>query len=117
LYHVSERFEIDDLDPEDPFEVDSLNLPHLFKHLIQADGRPVRVDLGDVRLLYVWGAVLYYPADFTKGSAHWIMCGEIDGIVVSVALAPAKSGDPQKCRPIGLNKASAEESKRYLEDR
>jgi hypothetical protein len=112
-----DRFDLDDLDPADPFEVDAGNLPHLFKHMFAADGRLLYIGLEDVRDLYVWEAVLYYPADLSVGDAHWLMVGEIEGIVVTVPLAPPNSGDRKKCRPIGLYQASDAERERYRNDR
>jgi hypothetical protein len=88
--------------------VDAADRAHLFKHSFQRpDGKVIRLQLEDVLDLYVWNSVVYYPADLSKGPAHWLMVGEVEGIVISVALMPALSGDPSKCRPISLSPASA----------
>jgi hypothetical protein len=41
------------------------------------------------------------------------MVGEVPGIVLAVPLASPKSGDPRKCRPIGLYAASRDEILAY----
>ena len=61
--------------------------------------------------------MLFYPADLEKGDAHWLLVGEVEGIVMTVPLAPPRSGDPTKCRPIGLYRAAAMEEDRYRQDR
>jgi hypothetical protein len=40
---------------------------------------------------------LFYRA---KPPAHWLMCAEVGGRLPMVPLAPARSGDPGRCRPI-----------------
>jgi len=40
---MRDRFEIDLLDPDDPFEIDDQNRPHLYKHLPAVSGRYVAV--------------------------------------------------------------------------
>jgi hypothetical protein len=47
--------------------------------------------------------LLFYPA---KPPAHWLMCAEAGGRVLMVPLPPARSGDPQRYRPIGCYEAS-----------
>lgn len=117
MYHITRRFDIDLLDADDPFEVDDVNRPHLYKHAFaRPDGSAIRIELTDLLDLWVWNAVLLYPADPTKGDAHWLMLAEVDGVVVTVPLAPAKSGDPAKCRPIGIYKAGAAEQDAYRRD-
>ena len=118
MYHMPPRFDTSGLDPDDPFEVDADNWPHLYKHTFERpDGRPVRIELPDVLDLYIWGGLLFYPADLEAGDAHWLGVGEIEGVVITVPLAPPRSGDPAKCRPIGLYSAAASEVARYMEDR
>jgi hypothetical protein len=111
-----DRLSLDALDPDDPFEVDELNSPHLAKHLLMSDGRPVIVTISDVRDHYAGGAVQVYEADPDRGPAHWLIVCRIDGVVVTVPILPAKSGDPTKCRPIGLFETTGEDRLAYLED-
>lgn len=98
-----DRFEPDLLDDEDPFEVDE-QLAHLFKH--------AALGLADVH--EVWEAdPLFYPA---KPPAHWLLVGEVGGRVLVVPLAPARSGDVGKCRPIGCYEVSGELADEYRND-
>jgi hypothetical protein len=58
-----ERFDLDLLDEEDPFEIDT-QAAHLFKH----------PHLGIDDIDDVWASdPLFYPA---KPPAHWLMCAE-----------------------------------------
>ncbi len=99
-----ELFDLDLLDGEDPFEIDD-QAAHLFKHPY--------LGLTDVR--DVWANdPLFYPA---KPPAHWLMVTEIAGTVLMVPLAPPRSGDPRKCRPIGCYEAAPHLARRYREDR
>jgi hypothetical protein len=117
MYHIRERFDIDLLDPDDPFEVDDVNRPHLYKHAFtRPDGAQIRIELRDVWDLWAWNAVLLYPADESKGVAHWLLVGDVDGVVVVVPLAPPTSGDPTKCRPIAIFPASKAMQDAYQED-
>jgi hypothetical protein len=99
-----ERFDTGMLDEEDPFEIDT-QAAHLFKHpYLGID------DVDDV-----WASdPLFYPA---RPPAHWLMCAEIGGRVLMVPLAPARSGDPQRCRPIGCYEASPALAAQYRKDR
>lgn len=72
------RLDVDELDDDDPFEIDAKNLPHLFKHLLMDDGRPVVVTIADVRDYYGWGGVLYVEGDPERGPAHWLMVCRVD---------------------------------------
>jgi hypothetical protein len=45
------------------------------------------------------------------------MCAEVGGRVLMVPLAPARSGDPQRCRPIGCYEASQALAAQYRKDR
>jgi len=111
------RFDVDLLDPEDPFELDADNWPHLYKHsFVRPDGRALRIELPDIIDLLASGACLFYPADLAIGQAHWLLLGEIEGLVLTVPLAPPRSGDPTKCRPIGLYEASKAEQDAYRRD-
>jgi hypothetical protein len=114
----SDRFDLSPLDPDDPFEVDADNWPHLYKHTFQRpDGRPVRIELLDVLDRYGWGGMLPYPADLGEGDAHWLLVGEVEHVVITVPLAPPRSGDARRCRPIGIYEAAAEERENYYRDR
>lgn len=87
------RFDPDFLDDVDPFEIDA-QAAHLFKH----------PHLGIDDIHDVWASdPLFYPA---KPPAHWLMCAEVTGRVLVVPLAPARSGDPRHCRPIGCYEAA-----------
>ncbi len=89
---------------EDPFEVDA-QAAHLFKH--------PHLGLHDV--YDVWtNDPLFYPA---KPPAHWLMCAEVAGRVLVVPLAPARDGDPHRCRPIGCYEAAPGHADQYRRDR
>jgi hypothetical protein len=108
------RFNLDALDPEDPFEIDAGNQPHLYKHLPTDDtGRSVSVGVSDLLDIYLFGDASYYYANET-GPADWMMFGQVPGLVLSVPLAPPNSGDTSKCRPIGIYKPAREDRLRYL---
>jgi len=99
-----ERFDVDDLDGNEPFEIDD-QIAHLFKH----PGLGVR-DIDEV-----WAAgPLFYPA---RPPAHWLMVAEVDGRVLVVPLAPSRAGDTHRCRPIGCYVAARHLARAYLEDR
>lgn len=96
--------ELDLLDDTDPFQVDE-QAAHLFKH--------PHLGIADVR--EVWASdPLFYPA---KPPADWLMVAEIAGRVLVVPLAPARDGDPSRCRPIGCYLAAEHLARRYREDR
>lgn len=98
------RFDLDLLDEQDPFEIDA-QAAHLFKHPY--------LGLEDVE--DVWASdPLFYPA---KPPAHWLMVAEVGGRVLMVPLAPARSGDPSRCRPIGCYEASQALATQYRKDR
>jgi len=99
-----EHFDLDLLEDEDPFEIDA-QATHLFKH-------PA---LGLQDVYDVWTSdPLFYPA---KPPAHWLMCAEVAGRVLVVPLAPARSGDPRHCRPIGCYEAAPNLARQYRRDR
>jgi hypothetical protein len=101
---VSGRFDPDLLDDVAPFEIDA-QAAHLFKH----------PHLGIDDIHDVWSSdPVFYPA---IPPAHWLMCAEIAGRVLVVPLAPSRSQDPRRCRPIGCYEASKELADRYREDR
>lgn len=99
----------DVLDPDqlrdgDPFEVDA-QAAHLFKH--------PHLGLDDV--LEVWANnPLFYPA---KPPAHWLMVAEVGGRVLVVPIAPSRSGDSSRCRPIGCYEAASGLASTYRRDR
>ena len=104
LGDVAQRFDLDLLGDEDVFEVDA-QAAHLFKH----------PHLGVDDIYDVWASdPLFYPA---IPPAHWLMCAEVAGRVLVVPLAPARDGDPRRCRPIGCYDASAELAAQYRRDR
>jgi hypothetical protein len=92
------------LDDSDPFEIDT-QAAHLFKH----------PHLGIDDVLEVWMSnPLFYPAN---PPAHWLMCAEVSGNVLVVPIAPSRTGNPRKCRPIGCYIASQQLADRYRKDR
>jgi hypothetical protein len=96
--------DLERLDDADPFEVDH-QAAHLFKH----------PHLGMADVQEVWSSdPLFYPA---KPPAHWLMVAEVAGRILVVPLAPPRSGDPRRCRPIGCYVAAEHLARRYLEDR
>lgn len=98
-----ERFDPDLLDDEEPFEVGH-QLAHLFKH----------ADLGLADVFEVWEAdPLFYPAE---PPAHWLLVAEIAGRILVVPLAPARSGDPTRCRPIGCYEVTGRLADEYRSD-
>ncbi len=99
-----ERFDPDLLDEDDPFEIDT-QAAHLFKH----------PHLGIEDIKDVWSSdPLFYPA---TPPAHWLMCAAIAGRVLVVPLAPSRSGDWTRCRPIGCYEASQALADQYRSDR
>lgn len=104
---VKERFGLEALDPDDPFELDSGNLPHLAKHA------PFTAE--DALDSWAFGNPLFYPA--AEGEpADCLMVARIPGDIVVVPLAAPRSGDPRRCRPIGIYRASPASIARYEED-
>ncbi len=99
-----ERFDVDELDDDWPFEVGHQAV-HLFKHpRLGVD------DIGDV-----WAnRPLFYPAN---PPAHWLMVAEVSGYVLAVPLAPSNTGHPRRCRPIGCYIAAEHLARCYKEDR
>lgn len=99
-----DRLDLDLLDEFEPFEIDRQSA-HLFKH--------PHLGLADVYELWT-SDPLFYPA---RPPAHWLMVGEVAGTVLVVPLAPTKSGNSRKCRPIGCYQASESFARTYREDR
>lgn len=101
---MADAFDLDHLDEYAPFEVDR-QAAHLFKH----------PHLGLPDVVDVWNSTpLFYPA---KPPAHWLMVAEVGGHVLMVPLAPSRSGDPTRCRPIGCYEASPGLAARFRKDR
>ena len=81
-----DRFDVDRLDEDWPFEIDQQAIP-LFKH-----PRLGVADIGDG-----WaGDPLFYPA---RPPAHWLMVAEVAGQVLVVPLAPSNTGDSANAGP------------------
>lgn len=100
----AELFDVDELDEQDPFEID-VQAAHLFKH----------PHLGVDDVAEVWGGdPLFYPA---KPPAHWLMVAEVAGRVLMVPLAPSRTGDVRRCRPIGCYEAAPGLAAQYRRDR
>jgi hypothetical protein len=105
--NVRQRFDLEALDPNDPFELDDGNTPHLAKHA------PFTAD--DALDAWTFGHPLFYPAA-EDGPADWLMVARIPGAIVLVPLAPPRSGDPRQCRPIGIYEPSLALVERYEVD-
>lgn len=101
---VAELLDLDLLDDAEPFEIDA-QAAHLFKH----------PHLGMADVLDAWTSEpLFYPA---RPPAHWLMVAEVAGTVLVVPIAPSRSGDPTRCRPIGCYEASSGLTTTYRKDR
>ena len=104
MLREAERFDLDLLDDDDPIEIDA-QAAHLFKH--------PRLGIDDIH--DVWASdPIFYPA---KPPAHWLMVADIDGTILVVPLAPARDGNPTRCRPIGCYQASKHLADQYRRDR
>jgi hypothetical protein len=101
---MADLFDLDQLDDNDPFEIDS-QAAHLFKH----------AGLGIEGIQDVWRSdLLFYPA---KPPADWLMVAEVHGEILVVPLAPSDLNDPTRCRLIDCYVAAKNLADRYLEDR
>ena len=101
-----DRFDPDDLDALDPFELDEANIPPPHKHGFTTD------DLYDIR---ADPDAIYAPAR-PDGFADWLLVGEVPGGAVLVApLAPAVV--PGKARPIGIYPVGLRLQAMYQENR
>lgn len=97
------RFDVEDLDEEDPFEVDD-QLIHLYKH--------AGMDLYDI--YEVWtDDPLFYPAA-EDGPADWLMVGQVPGDILVVPLMRGSRLD--KARPIGVYKVGGNLDRQYRKD-
>ena len=110
---MRDRFKVDLLDPDDPFELDAGNIPHLFKHGLAH--LKIQVDLDLIYDIYLFDEPRFYEAHETR-SADWIMRGETLNVILDVPLAPSKSGFANKCRPIGLYETGYHDKTQYWED-
>jgi hypothetical protein len=92
------------LDPEDPFELDAVNTPHLAKH-----------EGCDPELLYsMWASdCRFLPAD--HGPADWFLVADLGGETFFAPVMPSSDSDPSKCRPIGLRRAPQQLEDLYFE--
>lgn len=98
-----DRLDIDLL-ADEPFDVDD-QAAHLFKH----------PHLGMHDVIDVWASEpLFYPA---KPPAHWLMVAEVGGVVLVVPIAPSRSGNVSRCRPIGCYEAAPGLATQYRRDR
>jgi hypothetical protein len=108
------RFDFRLLDAEDPFEIDDGNRPHLLKHLpVDGRRRPVAVGPEDILDVYLYGDPSFFEAK-EGGPADWLMIGIVPGLTICVPLAPPNSGAVERCRPIGIYRASETDKIRYL---
>jgi hypothetical protein len=109
------RFDYTLLDPEDPFEIDDGNRPHLNKHLpTNAKGVLIPVGIGDILDMYHYGIPRFYEG-YDDGDADWLMLGEIPGgMIICVPVASPQSEDYARRRPIGLFPAVTRMRERYL---
>jgi hypothetical protein len=100
-----ERFDPSLLDPNDPFEVDDRNRPHLAKH----------APFTEETLFDAWAnpGVIFVPAADDL-AADWLMLADVGGAIVQVPLAP--SSDESRCRPIGVYAATAALVARYRQE-
>jgi hypothetical protein len=99
-----DRFDIELLDEEDPFEIDSQRF-HLAKHTM--------MDPDDIR--EVWASdPLFYPAH-PAGDADWLMVAQVPEGIMVVPLAPGSTWN--KARPLGIYEAPAKLERQYLRDR
>ncbi|MBS9532629.1 hypothetical protein KIH27_03400 [Mycobacterium sp. M1] len=101
---MGELLDPEQLDDYDPFEIDA-QAAHLFKH--------PRLGVDDVFDVWI-SDPLFYPAN---PPAHWLMCAEVSGVVLVVPIAPSRTGNPTKCRPIGCYIASKNLADEYRRDR
>ena len=94
-----ERLDLDLVDDTDPFEIDDPPFTH-----------------ADLAEAWSFGEPRFYPAT-PAGPADWLMVALLAGEgLVLVPLAPANSGDPRRCRPIGIYRPSQALVDRYLKD-
>jgi hypothetical protein len=107
-------FDPDDLDPEDPFELDEGNRPKLCRHFPYTEA-----DLLDI----YYADPMYYPTgegEETTGGrrrAQWLMVGQPPAEPpLVVPLAAPNSGLPNKARPVSIYPATGQLKDDYLND-
>lgn len=110
MFYVSRlRFDPELLDPDDPFEIDANNRPHLAKHSPHSDADLVDA-WSDPNLLFAEAAA--------DGPADWILIATLPGgALIQVPLAPPHRGDWRHCRPIGIYPANQTQRQLYEEHR
>jgi hypothetical protein len=103
------RFDPELLDPDEPFEIDHDNQPHLAKYSPYTD-----VDLHDA-----WADPdLLFAEAAADGPADWLLIAALPGgDVIQVPLAPARSKDWRRCRPIGIYQANSAQRVLYERER
>ena len=104
---MRDRLNPDDLDDEDPFEVDQAgNEPHLFAHS--------HYSTADLKDVYA-SDPLFAPAS-EDGPADWLMIGDAPGEgPLVVPLMPPRRPNPRKARPIGIYPATGDNLVQYRE--
>lgn len=101
-----ERFDIDVLDLDDPFELDDGNIPHLAKH------PPFTAAVLDEA--WRFGEPRFLPAA-DDGPADWLMVAQVAGSgLILVPLAAGRSA--RQCRPIGIYPPSKQQETAYWQD-
>jgi len=96
------------LDPDDPFEIDEANGPHLAAE--QGLGLEDALDV-------LFGDPEFYDDD-SGGSADWLMVGLVPGgEVLVVPLAQARNSGFGKLRPITVLPAPLHIEQRYFQDK
>jgi len=108
-------FDPNNLDPEDPFELDDGNRPHLCGHPPYSEA--------DLRDIFESDAMFYptgegeEPLPDGRRRAQWLMVGQPPGEEpLLVPLAAPNSGDPTKARPISIYPAIGLTKTLYLRD-
>jgi|SRR5215207_1821469 len=95
------------VEPNDPFELDDWNRAHLAKY----------APFTEESVLDAWADPgMFFAIAADDRSADWLMIADVGGAIVQVPLAPSQSGDPRRCRPIGVYAATAAQIERYREE-
>lgn len=113
---MRDRFDFDLLDPDDPFEIDDQNRPHLYKHVEGDEGRWIAVGVDEIFDLWGSAATEFLEAK-ENGAADWLMIGMVPGMILVVPLAPSRDGQVTHCRPIGIYSPSRDLRDTYLKGR
>jgi hypothetical protein len=107
-------FDPDELDPDDPFELDAGNRPHLCGHPPYSEA--------DLRDIFDSDARFYPTGEGEemidgRRRAQWLMVGQPPGEdPLLVPLAAPNSHDPTKARPISIYPATGPTKTMYLRD-